>query len=131
MPGMDAGRSNLFDLAQQRLDWADRRQMLLAQNIANADTPGFAPKDVAPFAQALARVGGPPLARTQPNHLAGAAPLLSDATTQPRERSPDGNAVRLDEQLTKVADTQTTQATVTAIYRKYLAMFGLALGRTS
>ena len=46
-------------------------------------------------------------------------------------QSPDGNAVALDEQLVKVADTDTTHALVTTIYRTYLGMFNTALGRTS
>lgn len=128
---MDAARTDLLHLAEQRLAWTDRRQRLLAQNIANADTPGFVPKDAVPFAQALAQSGSPELRRTQPNHLSGAAPPPSDAQAQPRQRAPDGNAVQLDTELTKVADTQTTQSLVTAIYRKYLGMFDLALGRTS
>ena len=128
---MDAGRTNLFDLAEQRLAWTDRRQALLAQNIANAATPGYVAKDIVPFAQTLARAGGDTLVRTRPNHLAGSSAPLADSQAQPRQRSPDGNAVALDEQLTKVADTETTQALVTSIYRKYMTMFGLALGRTS
>lgn len=128
---MTAAHPDLFGLAEQRLAWADRRQALLAQNIANTDTPGYAPKDVAPFAQMLARAGNVPLARTAPTHLAGATPLLDEARAAPRARAPNGNAVALDEQLTKVADTETTQSLVTSIYRKYLSLFGLALGRTS
>jgi len=128
---MDAGRTNLFDLAERRLAWADRRQALLAQNIANAATPGFVPKDAPPFAQSLQRAGGTALVRTQPDHLAGSAAPLPDSRQQPRQRSPDGNGVSLDEQLTKVADTETTQAMVTTIFHKYLTMFGLALGRSS
>ena len=46
-------------------------------------------------------------------------------------RTPDGNAVALDEQLVKLADTETTHAMVTSIYRKYLGMFSMALGRGS
>jgi flagellar basal-body rod protein FlgB len=48
----------------------------------------------------------------------------------PKSRAPDGNTVALDEQLTKVADTQTTQTLVTMIYKKYVGMFSLALGRS-
>lgn len=128
---MEAGHTNLFDLATQRLVWADRRQALLAQNIANADTPGFVPKDIAPFAQTLAQAGETRLVRTQPNHLAGTATPQADMQSMPSEHAPNGNAVRLDRQLINVAETQTTQAMVTAIYHKYLAMFGMALGSTS
>lgn len=126
---MDVRHANLFDLAERRLSWAEHRQALLAQDIANADTPGYVPRDAAPFAQALARTNVGQLARTQPGHLAGTVPAPAVVQSQPRERAADGNAVALDQELTKVADTQSTQALVTAIYRKYLAMFSMALGR--
>jgi flagellar basal-body rod protein FlgB len=35
---------DLFNLAEQRLAWADRRQAVLAQNVANANTPGYKPQ---------------------------------------------------------------------------------------
>lgn len=129
---MDPTRTGLFALAEQRLAWADRRQALLAQNIANANTPGFQPRDLPPFARALARTTGAAPVRTQPSHLAGISGdlLAPDRQTPPTARAPDGNAVALDEQLTKVADTETTQAMVTTIYKKYLTLFSLALGHT-
>jgi flagellar basal-body rod protein FlgB len=46
-------------------------------------------------------------------------------------QSPDGNAIALDEQLVKVAETETTHTLVTTIYKKYLGMFSLALGRSA
>ncbi len=128
---MDVRHINLFDLAEQRLAWTARRQALLAQNIANVSTPGFVPRDLPSFAKTLDQVGAH-LTRTRPNHMAGAAAgsLLSDMAAQPAERTADGNGVVLDDQLTKVADTETTQTLVTSIYRKYLTLFNLALGRT-
>ena len=127
---MDPSSLPLFDLAQQRLAWTDRRQEVLAQNIANLNTPNWQAKDLKPFAQALAGVGAPALARTDPGHLAGTQDTgaLSLLTTQPSARQPDGNAVSLDDQLTKVADTATSQAIATTLYKKYLSMFSLALG---
>lgn len=129
---MDSRAPSLFELAERRLSWTARRQTLLAQNIANISTPGFVPKDVPDFARTLTGAAMAPR-RTQPNHLAGAPPgsLLSDQPVRPEAQSADGNAVSLDQQLTKIADTATAQATVTAIYRKYLSFFGLALGRVS
>jgi len=127
---MDPTRIGLFDLAERRLAWAEHRQALLAQNIANASLPGYQPRDVQPFARALQRTAAGAPARTQPGHLAGTAGAASpsDVALQPKARSPDGNAVALDEQLTKVADTETTQSMVTAIYKKYLGLFSLAIG---
>ena len=34
-------------------------------------------------------------------------------------------------ELIKVADTETTHALVTTIYKKYLSLFSMALGRSS
>ena len=129
---MDAGGLptdiGLFQLAERRLAWAGQRQAVLAQNVANANTPGYQPRDVAPFAAALNAVS-PGLAVTDPGHIqptAGAADLRH---ARPRERAPDGNAVSLEDQLMKVADTSSTQEMVANLYRKYHGMFRTALGR--
>ncbi len=122
----------VLEMAEKRLAWADRRQQVLAQNIANANTPKFQSRDVLPFAAIIARHGDVEMLQTQPNHLAppagagaGMAPIA-----RPRERAPDGNAVSLDEELTKVADTETAQELVTGVYKKYLGLFRMALGRS-
>jgi flagellar basal-body rod protein FlgB len=130
---MDQTQIGVFDLAERRLAWADRRQAVLAQNIANANTPSYQPRDLKPFAATLAGAGGIALASTQPNHMFGVAGDGARSETEPRPaaRAPDGNAVTLDDQLIKVADTETTHALVTTIYKKYLALFGIALGRSS
>jgi flagellar basal-body rod protein FlgB len=127
---MDPSSIPLFDLAQQRLAWTDRRQEVLAQNIANLNTPHWQAKDLKPFAQALAGIAAPAMARTDPGHLAGTQDTGTQSllVTQASAREPDGNAVSLDEQLTKVADTATSQAIATTLYKKYMSMFSLALG---
>jgi flagellar basal-body rod protein FlgB len=131
--GMNPTQIGLFDLAERRLAWADRRQGLLAQNIANANTPGYRPRDLKPFAAALAGAVAP--VRTQASHLTGAAgagqPMAAETEQRPAARAPDGNAVALDDQLIKVANTETTHALVTTIYKKYLGLFAMALGRSS
>jgi flagellar basal-body rod protein FlgB len=130
---MDPTRIGLLDLAEQRLAWTDRRQAVLAQNIANANTPGFKPHDLQPFGMALAATHAVAPVRTQPNHLAGttAAAAPDEVVDRTHEQSPDGNAVALDEQLVKVADTENKHALVTTIYKKYMSMLSTALGRGS
>jgi flagellar basal-body rod protein FlgB len=130
---MDQTQIGLFDLAEQRLAWADRRQGLLAQNIANANTPGYRPHDLRSFASTLTSAGGVAPARTQANHMSGlaGASQQDEAESRPAAHAPDGNAVTLDDQLIKVADTATTHALVTTIYKKYLGLFSMALGRSS
>lgn len=128
---MDPTSMPLLDLAERRLVWASQRETVLAQNVANADTPGWHPRDVAPFSAALGSASAN-LARTEPGHLAGTtdADLLA-GTAKPTGREPDGNAVSLDQELTKVADTETTQSLVTAIYKSYLGLFRTALGQNN
>jgi flagellar basal-body rod protein FlgB len=130
---MDAKHIGLFDLAQRRLAWANQRQALLAQNIANANTPGYKPHDVQPFSKALANVQPVAPARTQSGHLAGTLTVAAPNEVVDRSHlhAADGNAVSLDEQLVKLADTETTHSFVTSIYRTYIGMFNTALGRTS
>ncbi len=131
---MDPTQIGLLDLAERRLAWADQRQAVLAQNIANANTPGYQPHDLQSFAAALDGAGAvvAPV-RTQPNHLTGTttATAPNEVVDRTHPQSPDGNAVVLDEQLVKVAETDTTHALVTTIYRTYIGMISTALGRTS
>jgi flagellar basal-body rod protein FlgB len=130
---MDPTQIGVFDLAERRLAWVDKRQAVLAQNIANANTPQYQPHDLAPFAAALGSAAVIAPVRTQPNHLAGTAGAASQSelVERPSAHAPDGNAVALDQQLVKVADTETTHALVTAIYKKYLGMFAMALGSSA
>ena len=129
---MDAGGLptdiGLFQLAERRLAWAGQRQAVLAQNVANANTPGYQPRDVAPFAAAL-NAASPSLAVTDPGHIQPTASAAGVRHARPRERAPDGNAVSLENQLMKVADTSSTQEMVANLYRKYHGMFRTALGR--
>ncbi len=139
-PGRDGVRETtmaesgigLFDLADKRLTWIDRRQQLLSQNIANADTPGWQPKDLKSFASTLDKSATADLALTNPLHLTGSVgggvPGV-DTKALPEERAPDGNAVAIDEELTKVAQTNDTHALVVNLYQTYLGMFRTALDR--
>jgi flagellar basal-body rod protein FlgB len=129
---MDPTQIGLFDLAEKRLVWTAQRQSVLAANIANANTPGFQARDVQSFESVLSGSGSIEPVRTQSAHMAGTIPtgMASLITTPPDARALDGNSVALDQQLTKVADTETTQALVTSIWKEYMGMFNTALGKS-
>ena len=122
---MDPTDIGLFRLAERRLAWVDQRQAQLSQNVANADTPGFVPQDVAPFSSRLSAA----LTATDPAHLGGNRTSIMPARKRPHERAPDGNAVALEQELGKIADTAGTQALVLNLYRKYAGMVRTTLGR--
>lgn len=134
---MDVSQTSLLGLTEHRLAYLERRQEVLAQNIANADTPGYTARDLRPFAAVLglgtSGMGPSPdgPARTQPAHLPGARRPAPDTRPDTRvaERPASGNGVVLDEQLMKVADTETQHQLAMGVYRKYLGLFRTALGR--
>lgn len=117
----------LFDLLDRRLGWLNARQGVLSQNIANADTPGYAARDLPPFARILSGASLAP-ATTSPMHLTPSRPVAL-ARALATERAPDGNSVRLDEQLTRIADTDSAHELAATLYRKYLGLFRLAIGK--
>jgi flagellar basal-body rod protein FlgB len=128
---MDSPRADPIALAEARLRWLERRQQVLARNIAHADTPGFVPADVEPFARHLARAEGKvALAATSPRHI---RPDPSTVAARPDRRqaeaSPNGNAVSLEEQAIRIAETDTAHALATALRRRFLDMLRTALGR--
>ena len=133
---MDPSSVGLFDLADKRLQWLGAREGVLAENVANADTPGWKSRDLKPFAQVLAQSmsgGGLNLAsvpaQTNPMHLTGTVAGDVGAQKLRDEQAPDGNAVSIDRELEKIAQTDSDHEAVTTIYHKYIAMFKESLGR--
>ena len=39
----------IFSMLRTRMQWHQERQRLLAENVSNADTPNFRPRDLAPL----------------------------------------------------------------------------------
>jgi len=128
------GKLNLFAVIAKRMDWLGQRQRVLAENIANSDTPKYQPRDLdeGQFQTLLRRSIRPvdPV-RTSASHLGGTVPKDGPARTDRQketyEASPVGNAVVLEEQLMKVAKTQDDYQTMTNLYRKHMDLFRLAL----
>lgn len=133
---MDMNKLGLFRLMTGKMDWLTQRQQVVAQNIANADTPGFRPSDLEPFSfsSALRRTRRLPPVQTAPSHLAGtlggAGELRQEKERKPYEVSPDGNGVVLEEQLMKISQTGVDYNLVTNLYRKNMGLIRSAIGRS-
>jgi len=129
--GADLGGGNigLFALAERKLSWIDTRQKQLSQNIANADTPGYRPRDLEPFSSVMNQFDITP-ARTSPLHLAAFSEHLPGTTRTVGETAPDGNAVSLETEMTKVAQDDTSQQLVNNLWKSYMGMFMTALGKS-
>lgn len=128
---MDLTRNGPIALAESRLAWLDTRQRILARNVANADTPGFRPSDAAPFKEVLQRRRpAATMVMTDARHIVprgGAALAVQDQNVV--ERSRNGNAVSLDDEAVRLAETDQAHALAMGLHRKYLGLFRSALGR--
>lgn len=129
----------LFAALTECFAWLGQRQEVLAQNIANADTPQYKPRDLAPsrFAAMLAGSGGGVgLAMTLSGHLGGAGyqqgePFTVVGTHREGGVNTFGNAVVLEEELAQIAKTASDYQLTANIYRKHVDLVKLALGRGS
>ena len=125
---MQTSPTDLFTLAEHKLGWLEDRQRILARNIANSDTPNYQPQDEQPFASVLLTMNLAPV-QASPMQIALETPQLGVIAEQTDGRAPDGNQVSVEQEMTKVADTDNQQRFVTNIYSKYMSMFAMALGK--
>jgi flagellar basal-body rod protein FlgB len=126
----------ILSMLRTRLEWAQTRQKVLSENVANADTPNFRPRDLtAPKFEAPSQMSASitpvALERTETGHIAG---LGSEGPFQAAgdvhyELGPAGNGVNLEDQMMKVAANQMDYAAVTALYTRSLNLIKTALGK--
>jgi flagellar basal-body rod protein FlgB len=124
----------LFSMLRTRMHWHQERQRLLAENVANADTPRFQPRDLVPLKfDQTAPVAGVTPARTHPAHVAGshAAQGFQLAGDSGFEARPSGNGISLEDEMLKVASNQMDYQAATTLYSRGLGMIRTALGRRS
>jgi len=120
------------------LDARARRGELIANNLANADTPGFQARDI-DFRQAMARAAGDKtvsttMTTTQRGHIGGAASAEAASSPDLKYRTPlapalDGNTV--DAQIEQAAFAENAvryQATLTFLNAKFRGLLTAIMG---
>jgi flagellar basal-body rod protein FlgB len=98
----------LFDLASRQAQWLAVRQNVVAGNIANANTPHYAAKDVKPFESVLQETGFQ-MAATNPAHFtdgSAAAQVTETSMINDAEVQQSGNSVQLEEELMKTGEVK-------------------------
>jgi flagellar basal-body rod protein FlgB len=126
----------ILDGLRTRMQSLSERQRVVAQNIANSETPGYKAREVSqPNFSAL--VGGSGMVATPQVQLTdrmkglGAiqplgAGLILDKDIS--ETKPDGNNVTLEDQLLKMGEIQADFTAMTSLYRKQMSMLKTAVG---
>ena len=119
-----------FNLAHRRMNWLGTRQQVIAQNVANTDTPGYKSMDVAAFADTLAGARASGLRTTNARHIGGGAGADGIRTSEDKdvyESSLDGNTVSLEQQSIKAAEISENYRMAAQLYRKGHDMLTLAV----
>jgi flagellar basal-body rod protein FlgB len=131
---MNIGDIPLFSMLRSRLGYLSERQKVVAQNVANADTPGYAPRDLTPFSfqakvqQASGAMVQP--SQTAAGHMAGAASrpggLFKAVKETDSETTLDGNSVVLEDQMMKMTQARLEYDAAIGFYQKSLNLLRMA-----
>ncbi len=119
---MDLNNLPVFGVLRTQMDWLGQRQAVLAQNVANADTPGYVARDVErPDFEAL-------ISRLTANSQSRGGEVSISRMPEPQEVSLSGNTVTLDQQMMMVAETASQYELTTSLYTKQIGLLRMALG---
>jgi flagellar basal-body rod protein FlgB len=128
----------ILSMLRTRLNWNQERQKVLAENVANSDTPNFRERDlVAPKFEVPGVITARPvapvmLATTESGHIGGISMTGTTFRTESKgnfEVAPTGNSVNLEDEMMKVAANQMEYQAATALYSRSLNLLKTALGK--
>jgi flagellar basal-body rod protein FlgB len=123
----------VFETAQAMAVHAGKKQAVVAQNVANADTPGYVARDLPDFKELYAPLdaGGHPARATRDGHLHGTRQgSVADLMLEDQSfASPDGNTVSLETEMLRGTDAKRQHDRALAIYRSALTVLRSSLGR--
>jgi flagellar basal-body rod protein FlgB len=133
----------LMSMLKDRMSWLSKRQDVLSQNVANADVPGYMPKDLKPqdFDSTLRSTMSQSqsvtsLTVTDPRHIPASATMTSSSSrgfavkdSPDVAAPPGGNSVSLESEMIKVAETQAQYQAAANLYAKAITMMKVAIGR--
>ena len=119
----------MMNLAIQKADWLSTRQAILAQNVANANTPGYHAKDIIAFESFLdnAQLS---MAKSNGMHLdmtAGAGELPKTEEGRGGDSNFSGNNVSLENELLKLGETNSQFALNTGLIKSFNRMIMASL----
>ncbi len=117
----------VLGMLRTRMQWAQARQGLISENVANADMPGFKPRDLVEprFDRATGALasGSTSLALTSPAHL---APAEQGGGAEAKR----GNGVNLEDEMMKAGDNQSDYQLAASLYQHSLTTLKIAIGKS-
>ncbi|MFV0360857.1 FlgB family protein [Tropicimonas sp.] len=124
-------RLEVLQMAQALAGNAGARQAMVAQNIANVDTPGYRAVDIAEFSEFLAAdTPAAGMRATRKGHaVAPEAGFPQHIAYSGASPAPNGNTVSLEEEMMKIAEIRQQHEMALAIYKSGLSVVRSGLGR--
>ncbi len=121
----------IFRMAQAMASNASARQAVIAENVAQADTPGYKARDIASFSDSYQNQFGVDMMRaTRPGHIIERPDALIPKIVEGAgSESPNGNTVSLETEMVKAAEVRQQHETAIAIYKNALGILRTSLGR--
>lgn len=122
----------ILQMAQAMATHAAVRQNAVAENVANADTPGYRARDLASFAETYEADDATQLRGTRGGHLAAAEGRYEPEVltrAHPGSTSPNGNTVSLEEEMVTAAEVKREHDLALAIYQASMGILRTSLGR--
>jgi flagellar basal-body rod protein FlgB len=119
----------LMNLAVQRADWLATRQSVLAQNVANVNTPRYHAKDIVPFESFLDN-SQLTMSTTHNRHInisASAMELPRVEEDRSGEKVHSGNNVSLENEMLKLGETNSQFALDTGLIKSFNRMIMASL----
>ena len=132
----------IFAMLKSRMGYLSQRQKVIAQNVANGDTPDYVPRDLKPYsfkasldqhAPGRPYRGGPvsttattgvQMMATSATHIAPVKPagIWRAPEGADTETTLDGNAVTLEDQMIKMADSRMNYEAAVGFYQKSMQL---------
>ncbi|MFV2034958.1 MAG: FlgB family protein [Halocynthiibacter sp.] len=122
----------IFRMAYGLASHASARLSVIANNVAQADTPGYRSKDIPPFAETYqSQSQSTQMRATRPGHLAAAAAGASEIRLIDAgdENSPNGNSVSLETEMMKASEVRYQHELALSIYSTSLNILRTSVGR--
>jgi Flagellar basal body protein len=128
----------VFSALTDKMRWHQARQGLLAENVANAETPGYRGRDLKQYdfseRTGMASAASVATLATQPMHFSvssGEGGAFGAQRMASFEITPEGNGVTLEDEMMKVTTNMMDYQAATTLYQKSIRILRVALGKSA
>ena len=122
---------DIFRMSSAMAKHAGTRQAIVAENVANADTPGYKARRLPSFKEI---VDTPPVGQkaTRARHLHGAGDIQANAriAVERGDPSPDGNTVSIEREMLEAVSVKREHDRALAIYKSSMKILRTSLGKS-